>query len=99
MKLPVAVSKPLKGKSDVEPSEKTMVVCYSVANQHASRYPGTAHCLSKPVLFSKNLLWMPMSEGYFLEDKDRAVSVWSGTGGTLVGRLVEIAGKVQSGSE
>jgi hypothetical protein len=66
---PVADWKPLKGKSDAEPLRKTMVVYHLVANHGASHYPGTARCLSKPVLFSKNLLRMPMSEGYFLKEK------------------------------
>ena len=85
---PVADWKPLKGKSDAEPSEKTMVVCRLVANQGASHPTGTTLCSSKSVLFSKNLLRMPLSEGDFLQRKDRTVRVWSWMGGILVGRHV-----------
>jgi hypothetical protein len=55
--------------SGMKSSKKATVMFYLVANHGASHYPGTARCLSKPVLFSKNILWMPMSEGYFLKEK------------------------------
>ncbi len=46
-----------------------MVAYHFVANQSATHPTGNTRCSNKPVLFSKNLLWMPLSEGYFLKEK------------------------------
>jgi hypothetical protein len=50
MKLPVAVSKPRKGKIRCGGFKTSM---YLVANPDASHSPGTAQCLSKPTFSQK----------------------------------------------
>jgi len=67
-------------------------VCCFVANQGASRPTGTTLCLSKPLFSPEDILGMPLNEEYVSERKQGAVSVWSWTGGTLVGRHVEEVG-------